>query len=52
LAAEEHEAAEKFRLMGVDIFNPHIDLFTLASAMRQNAPVSVAGRPQQEKIQK
>jgi hypothetical protein len=30
LAAEEHEAAEKFRYNGVDLFNPHLDLVKLA----------------------
>jgi hypothetical protein len=50
LAAEEHEAAERFKLHGTDIFNPHVDLFSLVVSM-QAGYVGIQGRPEQPKLQ-
>jgi hypothetical protein len=34
-AAEDHERDEKFRYHGVQVFNPHIDIFDVVAAMQQ-----------------
>jgi hypothetical protein len=43
--AVEHEAAEKFTYRGTTIFNPHIDLQTLAAYMDADQYGLVAERP-------
>jgi len=40
LAAEEHEAGERFTYKGVALFNPHADLDALAEHMRVTPLVS------------